>query len=146
LPRVTRPLSGLTVPVLAVPVATALILAAGGVQPSYAAEPTPTAETSRAGSRVGEGRERPGRAGVEAEAGEVGTGDVEATDPTAAESTTSPDPTETNDPGAATDQEALTQPDAVDEPVLRALPLGSGLILIGLGLGLAFIALRIRRA
>jgi len=31
------------------------------------------------------------------------------------------------------------------EPVLRILPLGSGLILIGLGLGLAFIGLRVRR-
>ncbi|MFJ5305259.1 hypothetical protein [Streptomyces sp. NPDC088350] len=32
------------------------------------------------------------------------------------------------------------------EPVLRILPLGSGLILIGLGLGLAFIGLRVRRS
>ncbi|EYT80073.1 hypothetical protein CF54_27555, partial [Streptomyces sp. Tu 6176] len=31
-------------------------------------------------------------------------------------------------------------------PVLEMLPLGSGLVLIGLGLGLAFIALRVRRA
>jgi hypothetical protein len=30
-------------------------------------------------------------------------------------------------------------------PVLRILPLGSGLVLIGLGLGLAFFALRLRR-
>jgi hypothetical protein len=32
------------------------------------------------------------------------------------------------------------------EPVLHILPLGSGLVLIGLGLGLAFVALRLRRA
>ena len=31
------------------------------------------------------------------------------------------------------------------EPRLRILPLGGGLILVGLGLGLAFIALRVRR-
>ncbi|MFD8518542.1 hypothetical protein [Streptomyces capillispiralis] len=31
------------------------------------------------------------------------------------------------------------------EPVLRILPLGSGLMLIGLGLGLAFVALRMRQ-
>jgi hypothetical protein len=30
--------------------------------------------------------------------------------------------------------------------MLRILPLGSGLVLIGLGLGLAFIALRVRRS
>jgi hypothetical protein len=31
------------------------------------------------------------------------------------------------------------------ERVLRIVPLGSGLILIGLGLGIAFLALRLRR-
>jgi len=31
------------------------------------------------------------------------------------------------------------------EPVLRVLPLGSGLMLIGLGFGLAFVALRMRQ-
>ncbi|MER5828039.1 hypothetical protein ABT086_38915, partial [Streptomyces mirabilis] len=31
------------------------------------------------------------------------------------------------------------------QPVLKILPLGGGLILIGLGLGLAFLALRLRR-
>ncbi|MGX1544172.1 hypothetical protein [Streptomyces adustus] len=31
------------------------------------------------------------------------------------------------------------------EPVLQILPLGSGLMLIGLGFGLAFVALRLRR-
>ncbi|MER5791924.1 hypothetical protein [Streptomyces sp. NPDC001980] len=32
------------------------------------------------------------------------------------------------------------------EPVLHVLPLGSGLVLIGLGLGLAFVGLRVRRS
>jgi hypothetical protein len=31
------------------------------------------------------------------------------------------------------------------EPRLEIMPLGSGLILVGLGLGLAFVALRVRR-
>ncbi|MET7291682.1 hypothetical protein ABZS79_05920 [Streptomyces griseoloalbus] len=44
---------------------------------------------------------------------------------------------------AAPDAVAGAQP-AV-EPVLRILPLGSGLMLIGLGLGLAFVALRMRQ-
>jgi hypothetical protein len=40
----------------------------------------------------------------------------------------------------------VTHAEDPTEPVLRILPLGSGLILIGLGLGLAFIALRVRRS
>ncbi|WP_181383743.1 hypothetical protein [Streptomyces sp. NWU339] len=32
------------------------------------------------------------------------------------------------------------------EPVVRILPLGSGLVLMGLGLGLAFVGLRLRRS
>ncbi|MFC5669179.1 hypothetical protein [Streptomyces incanus] len=31
-------------------------------------------------------------------------------------------------------------------PVLRILPLGGGLVLMGLGLGLAFVGLRLRRS
>ncbi|AIR99473.1 hypothetical protein [Streptomyces glaucescens] len=31
------------------------------------------------------------------------------------------------------------------EPVLRILPLGSGMVLIGLGFALAFLGLRVRR-
>lgn len=50
-------------------------------------------------------------------------------------------PVPSTSPGAAA-------PGAVasTEPVLRVLPLGSGLVLIGLGFGLAFIALRMRQA
>ncbi|MFF8031457.1 MULTISPECIES: hypothetical protein [unclassified Streptomyces] len=63
-------------------------------------------------------------------------------------------------PGTAASQEAApvpaassrpAAPNAVSgsrpavEPVLRVLPLGSGLMLIGLGLGLAFVALRMRQ-
>ncbi len=170
----------------AVPFVTALVLAAGTVQPSYAAEPTPTPDASRAGSLAGEGRERPGRDGAYTGPGEVGTDDPEAgtddpkdtgmyrdTEAEAARPTDAPqDPRAPHDPHPSepsrdaalsdqealqeqetdqealqkTDQEAVAQPDAIEGPVLRALPLGSGLILIGLGLGLAFLALRFRRA
>ncbi|MBU6532198.1 hypothetical protein HZS56_13935 [Streptomyces sp. A108] len=48
-------------------------------------------------------------------------------------------------PSRARPQEgAYTQGAA--EPVLRVLPLGSGLVLVGLGLALAFVGLRLRRA
>lgn len=42
--------------------------------------------------------------------------------------------------------QTVTHAEDPAEPVLRILPLGTGLILIGLGLGLAFIALRVRRS
>jgi hypothetical protein len=41
--------------------------------------------------------------------------------------------------------QSVTHAEDPTDPVLRILPLGSGLILIGLGLGLAFIGLRVRR-
>ncbi len=41
--------------------------------------------------------------------------------------------------------QAGTHADDATEPVVRALPLGSGLVLIGLGLALAFVGLRLRR-
>ncbi|MPY42391.1 hypothetical protein FNH04_21535, partial [Streptomyces phyllanthi] len=122
----------------------------------------PAAETSRAGSLAGEGRERPGRAGVDAESGEVGPDDPTetetdreagadtgtGTDPTGREPTGRPsgNPYDRDDPDAGADADPVTRPGAGDGPVLRALPLGSGLILIGLGLGLAFVALRVRRS
>jgi hypothetical protein len=146
----------------------------GTARPSYAAEPTPAADASRAGSRAGEGRERPGRPGVDVESGEAEADDPPDTEPGTATGSTPPGqarPTggphtprnpgafEPRRPGAATepsqdaalsDQEAggetIGRHDAVEEPVLRVLPLGSGLILIGLGLGLAFVALRVRRS
>lgn len=43
-------------------------------------------------------------------------------------------------------RQTVTHAEDPAEPVLRILPLGSGLILIGLGLGLAFIGLRVRRS
>jgi hypothetical protein len=163
-----------------------LILAAGAVHPSYAAEPTPRADTSHAGSLAGEGRERPGRrpaptsptspdasrqkaadegddayeeqdaqdtetaadtptgtgdTGDTGETGDTDTGSDPAV-PDRSEATAAPEPSQ----GAATPAEQnAVRPATAPQPMLRILPLGSGLILIGLGLGLAFVALRVRR-
>lgn len=126
-----------------------VVLVTGTVPSVYAADPDPA--TSWAGSRAGEGRERPGRHGID------------PTEPEEAHRTANADPTrapgEPDGPQAGVAPEssqnaALPVPSsdirnsgdgATDEPVLRALALGSGLILIGLGLGLTFVGLRIRR-
>jgi hypothetical protein len=143
----------------------ALILAVGIAQPSYAAmpahlaEPSPTTKSSRAGSLPGVGRERPGRGGVDSETSEVepddpaetgtrtGTGTETGTDPTASE----PDRPTGNTYDTAPygrdepDTDTVARPGPGQGTMLRALPLGGGLILIGLGLGVAFVALRVRR-
>ncbi|MEU3337111.1 hypothetical protein [Streptomyces sp. NPDC006668] len=120
--------------------------------------PAASAEPSRAGSRAGVGRERPGRA--EESATEQGADtDVAATDPEeagggdggVAESADASVPSEeavqvTPTPAQQPPGRSGTQAVAPAEPVLRVLPLGSGLVLIGLGLGLAFIGLRLRRS
>lgn len=120
--------------------------------------PAASAEPSRAGSRAGVGRERPGRA--EESATEQGADtDVAATDPEeagggdggVAESADASVPSEeavqvTPTPAQQPPGQSGTQAVAPAEPVLRVLPLGSGLVLIGLGLGLAFIGLRLRRS
>ncbi|MFI6404614.1 hypothetical protein [Streptomyces sp. NPDC050548] len=123
--------------------------------PAHPARPEP----SRAGSQAGEGRERPGRtAQPSAAEDENGGDDGDTAEPTADENGTSAVPTPTD--SASPSQEAadvpstpplqpvhqsVTHAEDPAEPVLRILPLGSGLILIGLGLGLAFIGLRVRR-
>lgn len=128
-----------------------VVLVAGPVPRVYAAEPDPT--TSWAGSRAGEGRERPGRqdAGpVEPEDDAYAPSDsyVPSTEPTpepdGPDATVAPEPSQDAAPrfpaappgtGTATSE----------EPVLQVVSLGSGLMLVGLGLGLAFVGLRIRR-
>lgn len=110
---------------------------------SRAAEPG--VDASRAGSRPGEGRARPGREEPTGRA-ETGTAEPTYTDrdtaaPGRPEESGAQDPS----PGAAPVQQSVVRPGQAPEPVLRIVPLGSGLILIGLGLGLAFLALRIRR-
>ncbi|MFF7447536.1 MULTISPECIES: hypothetical protein [unclassified Streptomyces] len=109
---------------------------------------SPSAEPSRAGSRAGEGRERPGRR-VDAGAEEVGAEEVgaeaEAGRPPEGVPTAVPPPTRQAVPADAVPTGPVSRAQRPAEPVLRILPLGSGLVLIGLGLGLAFIGLRVRR-
>ncbi|MFJ5774832.1 hypothetical protein [Streptomyces sp. NPDC093094] len=139
-------------------------------------------EPSRAGSRAGEGRQRPGRpqekerepgeeetsaeaseqpepsadesdAGT-ADSGErdggdghdeagglqppAGTASVGPTEPQAA--SRQADPPQDGSPRAVAPQAGTPA-----EPMLHVLPLGSGLMLVGLGLALAFLGLRLRR-
>ncbi|MGW0469965.1 hypothetical protein [Streptomyces coeruleorubidus] len=98
--------------------------------------PSDPGEPSRAGTRAGEGRQRPGRpedAEREREVTAVPEEPREAV----------PEPTaQTEQPVR---EAAAARAERPVGPVLRILPLGSGLVLIGLGLGLAFFALRLRR-
>ncbi|MFI2431476.1 hypothetical protein [Streptomyces sp. NPDC018693] len=113
---------------------------------SASASATATAP-DRAGSRPGEGRIRPGRSAppvdeqAEEEAGgdddpRDDDGDTAALDPTIPATTRSP----------ATGAHSTSRATKPATRVLRIVPLGSGLILIGFGLGLAFLGLRLRRS
>ncbi|MGW2742665.1 hypothetical protein [Streptomyces sp. NPDC001450] len=149
-------------PTLRAPASPAARFSSGSASPSALAEP------SRAGSRAGEGRMRPGRPDGPAaeEEGDDDTGTVTGapdTDPEdgypeEAETAVTPDqaaavsetPAEAGlnparPPQQPVDQNAVRQGQAPTEPTLQILPLGSGLVLIGLGLGLAFVGLRVRR-
>ncbi|MFV0134790.1 hypothetical protein ACLGIH_16400 [Streptomyces sp. HMX87] len=113
-------------------------------------------EPSRAGNRAGEGRQRPGRQELrepeEERAGpdaghrhrEGGDGGV----PVAPEASRGPGEAGLvpSPPGARPDPQAVSGAQDTTEPWPRILPLGSGLVLIGLGLALAFVGLRLRRS
>lgn len=136
--------------------------------PSHSASASasePAAEPSRAGSRPGEGRERPGRRNEAEEAERVDTEAAVPEDGEAAEEDEGADGVVDGDQdGGVTavpeppreTAAALLPPHPARpaeeraarpaEPALRIMPLGGGLILVGLGLGLAFVALRVRRA
>ena len=154
-----------------------LVLLAGPAPMAYAVphvssyEPAPG--ESRAGSRAGEGRERPGRPPApteETEEEQQEEQDEEAAQDEAQEEAQDEDAGVGHPDGPADDEqsEGAVAPETpgntaprshppfdaeqaagrhvrASEPVLRVLPLGSGLVLIGLGLGLAFVALRVRR-
>ncbi|MEV2192244.1 hypothetical protein AB0I02_14800 [Streptomyces phaeochromogenes] len=159
-----------------------LVLLAGPAPISYAVphvssyEPAPG--ESRAGSRAGEGRERPGRPPApteETEEEQQEEQDEEAAPDEAHEEAPDEDAGVGHPDGPADGEqwegeqsEGAVAPETpgntaprshppfdaeqaagrhvrASEPVLRVLPLGSGLVLIGLGLGLAFVALRVRR-
>ncbi|MFF9122550.1 hypothetical protein ACF09J_04485 [Streptomyces sp. NPDC014889] len=120
----------------------------------------PSDDPSRAGSLPGEGRLRPGRPhdwrteredddsdgpGEHAHRGGRFGGDSvtpEAPSVSPSGQEAAPLPSGTGSPGDL----PVAQDETGTGPVLRYLPLGSGLVLIGLGLGLAFIALRMRRS
>ncbi|MDL5202695.1 hypothetical protein [Streptomyces sp. ALI-76-A] len=124
--------------------------ASASVAPSPSAAPP-----SRAGSRAGEGRERPGRrVPVESEPApeeeNVLNVDEDADGGVDGDLDGRADGAVTAVPRAP--RETALMPSApprgvrrAAEPRLPILPLGSGLILVGLGLGLAFVALRVRR-
>ncbi|GHC75618.1 hypothetical protein [Streptomyces flavofungini] len=127
------------------PVLLALLLPAGfGTPTAYAAPPPPTAPYygtgSLAGNRAGEGRLRPGREDP-----------VAVPDP-AVWRPLPPPPREVRrserpratpvEPGPA-DAPRERAAEGPAFPGLRVLPLGGGMVLIGLGLG--FLALRLRR-
>ncbi|MGY0485575.1 hypothetical protein [Streptomyces sp. WG-D5] len=118
----------LTAVLLSSPTATPAALAL----PPYAAEPSP--HGSLAGSRAGVGRTPPGRA-------------LPSPTPTGAvvpPAPTEPPPTVPREPRP---EESATAPQAIGEPgpkpLVNVLPLGAGLLLTGLGI--AFLALRLRR-
>lgn len=133
-----------------------LALTAGAASPSYAVPtvvvhassfaPGPSADASRAGSRPGEGRARPGREepGRQSESGaaEPTYPDRDPGVPDHPEASIAAEPSQA---AAIPVRQSVGRPGRTPEPVLRIVPLGSGLILIGLGLGLAFLALRVRR-
>ncbi|MGW4905359.1 hypothetical protein [Streptomyces sp. NPDC004270] len=128
--------------------------------PSDSPDASASPEPSRAGTLAGEGRLRPGRPQGPAAAvqGQDEDGSGEAEDETGEETgdaspaTTSAQPPReaglepTPSPPHPTHQAVAHSEEDASEPVLHILPLGSGLVLIGLGLGLAFVALRVRRS
>ncbi|NBE52241.1 hypothetical protein [Streptomyces boluensis] len=148
---------------LAVPVATVPGGSGYVVERAYAhtlpataspASSSPSPEESRAGSRAGEGRVRPGRTQPEPVKRLGGKHVVPPAHPVRPKPPSKPDepnapaspsPARTEPPPAAdAAREAAEQTVPGNEgPLLRVLPLGLGLLLIGLGL--AFLALRLRR-
>ncbi|MGW1025495.1 hypothetical protein ACWD4J_17620 [Streptomyces sp. NPDC002577] len=127
----------------------------------------PAPEESRAGSRAGEGRPRPGRADPpppDDTAESIGTASGSAssgTDPPSqgvrpqgsAAQQRPPDPPVHRDEAVGPTSTPTGTPEATPDPagqaagptgpVMGVLPLGTGLVLVGLGL--AFLALRLRR-
>ncbi|MFH8447369.1 hypothetical protein ACH4D3_40030 [Streptomyces sp. NPDC018026] len=113
-------------------------------------------EPSRAGSRPGEGRQRPGRAeeraperdGGDEDADRYGDGGdgVPEDDPATAVPTGRTEAAQVPPATPSRSSSRSAAPTrAAAEPVLRVLPLGSGLVLIGLGLALGLVGLRLRR-
>ncbi|MYW68887.1 hypothetical protein GTY65_33145 [Streptomyces sp. SID8379] len=108
---------------------------------TYAAEPSPrfssapSPDGSLAGSRAGVGRTPPGR--VLPPAAET---PPPSSTPDSPEGSATPTPRRPDRPAEA--RQSLV-PRGYDGPVVNVLPLGAGLLLTGLGIG--FLALRLRR-
>ncbi|MEU5999800.1 hypothetical protein ABZ837_18465 [Streptomyces sp. NPDC047197] len=115
------------------------------VPTSYAVDPSP-GET-RAGSVPGDGRARPGRADSQPPPPPPPPPPASPSASVPARSTPKPPPVELADrqPATRTTASHATRRTASEPavPGLRVLPLGSGLVLIGLGV--AFFAVRLRR-
>ena len=116
----------------------------------------PDGEPSRAGSRAGEGRQRPGRPdaqkaeenGTKGHADQEGVGGRGLPDrPDSPAAAVPPGATAPTTTAAAPRSEptSAARTEGATGPVLKVLPLGSGLVLVGLGLALAFVGLRLRR-
>ncbi|WP_413758149.1 hypothetical protein [Streptomyces sp. MMBL 11-3] len=123
-----------------------LLLAGPSYTPGAAAyEPVPA--ESRAGSRAGEGRERPGREAPPTPQDSTPAHPDGSAGPDEDASTAPEPPAPPERPARPVDaHDAADRPVRASQPVLRVLPLGTGLVLIGLGLALAFLALRVRRS
>ncbi|MFF3908254.1 hypothetical protein ACFYZJ_20230 [Streptomyces sp. NPDC001848] len=123
----------------------------------------PSPDSSRAGSWAGEGRERPGRPDVEPPDEDDGPAYTDQDPPSPPERIPDPADRETAAPAtgiepsrdAADPVEASPSPShgaagsaretSASQPTADVLPLGSGLVLVGLGLALTLLALRLRR-
>ncbi|MEU6840987.1 hypothetical protein ABZ930_03830 [Streptomyces sp. NPDC046716] len=97
---------------------------------AHAAEPSP--RESLAGSRAGVGRTPPGR--------ELPAPEESEPEPPPSEPAATPEPRDTERPSAA--RQPVVQR-GLGGPLANVLPLGAGLLLTGLGI--AFLALRLRR-
>ncbi|WP_328770275.1 hypothetical protein [Streptomyces sp. NBC_00286] len=107
---------------------------------SYAVEPRPA--ESRAGSSAGVGRPRPGEKAPaireELDPGVPEVPDIPVAPETGVDAGVRPDV-------APEPSQHAAPPSSSSEPLWHVFSLGSGLVLIGLGLGLAFLGLRVRR-
>ncbi|MDX3258921.1 hypothetical protein PV336_06700 [Streptomyces sp. MI02-2A] len=108
----------------------------------------PSSGASRAGSEAGEGRARPGRADAAPQDEPTGPTDPDSTAPDvlpSADATAEAVGPAASSPAPSQKPAVLAREAATSQPVVEILPLGSGLVLVGAGLALALLALRLRR-
>ncbi|MFD8027907.1 MULTISPECIES: hypothetical protein [unclassified Streptomyces] len=108
----------------------------------------PSSGASRAGSEAGEGRARPGRADAAPQDEPTGPMDPDSTAPDvlpSVDATAEAVGPAASSPAPSQKPAVLAREAATSQPVVEILPLGSGLVLVGAGLALALLALRLRR-